>query len=50
MPWSIFLALDADNPRAILFLIREMRKHAEALPHAEVHGRPLRIAARDPAA
>lgn len=37
------LALDADNPRAILFLIRAMRKHAEALPHAEVHGRPSEL-------
>ncbi|SFK10675.1 circularly permuted type 2 ATP-grasp protein [Celeribacter neptunius] len=34
------LALDADNPRALLFQIRELRRHAEALPHAHEHGRP----------
>jgi len=34
------LALDADNPRALLFLIRALRQHAEALPNAHLHGRP----------
>ncbi|WP_116132133.1 circularly permuted type 2 ATP-grasp protein [Tropicimonas sp. IMCC34043] len=34
------LALDADNPRSLLFLIRRLRSLAEALPHAEHYGRP----------
>ncbi|MFN4172814.1 MAG: circularly permuted type 2 ATP-grasp protein [Pseudorhodobacter sp.] len=34
------LALDADNPRAILFQIRRLRGLAEDLPGADDHGRP----------
>ncbi|MBL4916603.1 circularly permuted type 2 ATP-grasp protein [Szabonella alba] len=34
------LALDADNPRAILFQIRRLRALAEDLPGADDHGRP----------
>ena len=34
------LALDADNPRALLFLIRRLRRLAEGLPGAQEHGRP----------
>nr|WP_321506879.1 circularly permuted type 2 ATP-grasp protein [uncultured Celeribacter sp.] len=34
------LALDADNPRALLFLLRVIRRDAEALPNAHRHGRP----------
>lgn len=37
------LALDADNPRALLFLVRALRQHAEALPNAQVHGRPSEL-------
>ncbi len=37
------LALDADNPRGLLFLIREMRKHGEALPFAERDGRASEV-------
>lgn len=37
------LALDADNPRGLLFLVRELRKHAEAMPNAQLHGRPSEL-------
>ncbi|MDO6457732.1 circularly permuted type 2 ATP-grasp protein [Celeribacter halophilus] len=37
------MALDADNPRAILFLIRAMRIHAQALPRASLNGRPSEL-------
>ncbi|WP_417246389.1 circularly permuted type 2 ATP-grasp protein [Celeribacter sp.] len=37
------MALDADNPRAILFLIRAMRTHAQALPRASLNGRPSEL-------
>lgn len=37
------LALDADNPRALLFLIRRMRFLAEALPRAQEYGRPSEL-------
>ncbi|GHG92064.1 circularly permuted type 2 ATP-grasp protein [Pseudodonghicola xiamenensis] len=37
------LALDADNPRALLFMIRRLRQLAEALPGAQVHGRPSHL-------
>ncbi|MDK3017302.1 circularly permuted type 2 ATP-grasp protein [Pseudodonghicola flavimaris] len=37
------LALDADNPRALLFLIRRLRQLAEDLPAAEAHGRPSEL-------
>jgi uncharacterized circularly permuted ATP-grasp superfamily protein/uncharacterized alpha-E superfamily protein len=37
------LALDADNPRGLLFLVRELRKHAEAFPNAQLHGRPSEL-------
>ncbi|MCA0042249.1 circularly permuted type 2 ATP-grasp protein [Celeribacter sp. ASW11-22] len=34
------LALDADNPRGLLFLIRQLGIHGAALPDAERDGRP----------
>ncbi|TMV92969.1 hypothetical protein FGG78_06710 [Thioclava sp. BHET1] len=34
------LVLDADNPRAILFLINDLKANLEALPNAESAGRP----------
>jgi uncharacterized circularly permuted ATP-grasp superfamily protein/uncharacterized alpha-E superfamily protein len=40
------VALDASNPRAVLYQLREMRRIAEELPAANVHGRlsaPLRL-------
>ena len=37
------LALDADNPRAVLFQLTELTRHLEALPDATDQGRPGRI-------